>query len=107
MTLRLPYGDVRLGRDVPHLPKERRLPDMLHQLEHPELVRVIRELESDNLAIEFDGRRASDWGNLGDRMSFIIDLFRSRQKSLELFDQPFLYEQRLELDANRIPTGHL
>jgi len=25
----------------------------------------------------------------------------------ELFDQPFFYEQRLEMDANRVPLGAL
>ena len=49
----------------------------------------------------------SDWGHLPDRMNFILNLFRSRQKSLELFDQPFLNEQRLEMAADRIPVGRL
>jgi hypothetical protein len=40
-------------------------------------------------------------------MRFIVSLFRSRQKSLELFDQPFFYEQRLEMAANRVPSGEL
>ena len=51
--------------------------------------------------------RAIDWGSLDDRMCFIVNLFRSRQKSLELFDQPFFYEQRLEMAANRVPSGDL
>jgi hypothetical protein len=51
--------------------------------------------------------RAADWGDLSDRMRFIVNLFRSRQKSLELFDQPFLYEQRQEMAANRVPRGAL
>lgn len=105
MTLRLPYGDVRLGRDVPRLPKSRLLPDMLQELQHPELVRLARELGGEETGQR--SRSASDWGDLGDRMSFILDLFRSRQKSLELFDQPFLYEQRLEMEANRLPAGRL
>jgi hypothetical protein len=53
------------------------------------------------------GSRARDWGDLDDRMNFIVNLFRSRQKNLELFDQPFLFEQRLEIDEGRVPGGTL
>lgn len=40
-------------------------------------------------------------------MGFIFQLFRSRQKSLELFHEPFLYEQRLDLVAGVLPDGRL
>lgn len=104
MTLRLPYGDLRLGADVPELPHARMYADMLQTLDDSQVVRIVEK---------YDGRqnrrhtRAADWGELDDRMRFIVNLFRSRQKSLELFDQPFLYEQRLEMDANRVPLGEL
>jgi len=71
----------------------------------PPLVRLIAQFSATP-----DGRgrsHASDWGELDDRMRFIAHLFRSRQKSLELFDQPFFYEQRREMDANRVPLGAL
>jgi hypothetical protein len=105
MTLRLPYGNLRLGARVPELPNARMYADMLQQLEHPELARLVESFSATG-----DGRRrshASDWGELDDRMRFIVHLFRSRQKSLELFDQPFFYEQRLEMEANRVPLGAL
>jgi len=105
MTLRLPYGKVRLGRDMPRLPNDELFPDVLQQLELPELVALVREY--DYTADTLTGSGASDWGNLADRMNFILDLFRSRQKSLELFDQPFLYQQRLDMTANRVPVGRL
>ena len=40
-------------------------------------------------------------------MTFIFQLFRSRQKSLELFDPPFQYEQRLAIAGDRLPSGAL
>jgi hypothetical protein len=42
-----------------------------------------------------------------ERMTFIFRLFRSRQKSLELFDPPFQYEQRLAIAGNQLPAGAL
>jgi hypothetical protein len=61
----------------------------------------------DRSSPDMRGSRARDWGDLDDRMNFIVNLFRSRQKNLELFDQPFLFEQRLEIDAGRVPVGTL
>jgi hypothetical protein len=48
-----------------------------------------------------------DWANLDQRMTFIFQLFRTRQKSLELFDPPFLYEQRLAIAGDQLPAGAL
>jgi CRP-like cAMP-binding protein len=105
MTLRLPYGQLRLGAKVPELPNARMYADMLQHIEHPELARLVEHFSA---IPEGRGRgHASDWGDLDDRMRFIVHLFRSRQKSLELFDQPFFYEQRLEMEADRVPLGAL
>jgi CRP-like cAMP-binding protein len=105
MQLRLPYGGIRLGADLPVLPSQRPFPDMLETLEHPELVRLVRAYHRDVDTLR--GTRALDWARLDDRMSFIVYLFRSRQKSLELFDQPFLMAQRQAMQANRVPSGPL
>jgi hypothetical protein len=104
MTLRLPYGDLRLGAEVPELPTALMFPDVLQSIEHPELARVVANYDGSR-----DGKsgRAADWGVLDDRMRFIVNLFRSRQKSLELFGQPFLYDQLQDITADRVPTGEL
>jgi len=104
MTLRLPYGEVRLGADMPRLPNEELFPDMLQEIELHELQRIIQEFDGSK---RFTRNRASDWGDLRDRMTFIVVLFRSRQRSLELFGQPFQLDQRAEMDANRVPRGRL
>lgn len=104
MTIRLPYGELRLGTAVPELATATRYPDVLLTLEHPELVRVVAAFGGSTE----DGRaRGVDWGVLEDRMRFIVELFRSRQRSLELFAPPFLYEQILEIAAGRVPGGDL
>jgi CRP-like cAMP-binding protein len=104
MTIKLPYGELWLGAEVPELPTATIFPDVLQTIDHPELQRVLAR---------YDGRgdgqapRAADWGVLDDRMRFIANLFRSRQKSLELFGQPFLYDQLQDIVADRVPTGEL
>jgi CRP-like cAMP-binding protein len=105
MTLRLPYGTVRLGADVPRRPDNRMYPDVLQEITVPELAAFIDRY--DRVSDTSAGSRASDWANLDDRMSFIIELMRSRQTSLELFDQPFLHAQRDAIAAGTVPTGRL
>lgn len=105
MTLRLPYGTVRLGADVPKLPDREMYPDVLQTLENPDLVDFARRW--DRCEVTSARSRAADWACLEDRMSFILELMRSRQKSLELFAQPFLEEQRTAIAAGAVPTGRL
>lgn len=102
MTLRLPYGELRLGADLRGSTPQRRYADTLQTIDLPELQRLLDRF--DRSGPDLRGSRARDWGDLEDRMNFIVNLFRSRQKNLELFDQPFLYEQRIEIDEGRIPA---
>lgn len=104
MTLRLPYGVIRIGDDVPELPDTSMYPDVLQTLTHPELVEFADEWDR----CPTTGRtRAADWANLRDRMVFIFELMRSRQRSLELFSPPFLEEQRAAIVEGVLPGGPL
>src|SRR3989442_3846566 len=105
MQMRHPNGTLRMGADMPLLPRHRMFPDTLQTIEHPELIHLIKRFEVDPESMK--GSRAHDWGNLDDRMRFILTLFRTRQKSLELFDQPFLLEQRVAMTADMVPEGRL
>jgi CRP-like cAMP-binding protein len=105
MQIRLPYGNLRLGADMPLLPGQRLFPDMLQTVAHPELIRFLKRFEVNPHSVK--GSHAKDWGNLDDRMRFILTLFRTRQKSLELFGEPFLFEQRLAMTADMVPEGWL
>ena len=101
MRIRLPYGDLRLGDDLPDLPARRRFPDMLVTLERPELAALFAQCDRGLPS------RAIDWSDLDDRMRYIANFFRSRQKSLELFEPPFLYEQQAAIAVGRVPEGPL
>jgi hypothetical protein len=101
MRIRLPYGDLRLGDDLPELPARRRFPDLLATLERPDLAEMFAQFDRGRPS------RAIDWSALEDRMRYIANLFRSRQKSLELFEPPFLSDQQAAILSGQVPDGPL
>jgi hypothetical protein len=50
---------------------------------------------------------AHDWAVLDERMNFIVNLFRSRQKDATLFDPPFSSEQLAHLAQGQLPPPPL
>lgn len=50
---------------------------------------------------------ADDWSVIGQRMNYIVNLFRSRQRDPSLLDPPFSPAQLAELRAGRLPSGPL
>jgi hypothetical protein len=104
MRYRLPYGELAVSGDLPRLPSREAYPDVLTSLELPEL-RLVEDRYGSRSGSRWIVSR--DWADLDERMTFIFRLFRSRQKSLELFDPPFRYEQRLAIAGNQLPAGRL
>jgi hypothetical protein len=81
MTLELPEGRVRLGVDVlgvcpPHLlrPQDAELCELLARVDPAPGTTL--------------GSGARDWGDLGQRMHFITELFRTRQEDAALLGPP-------------------
>ncbi len=105
MRLDLPDVTLRLGEDIPALNAERDFPSALSRLEHPELVSLMETL--DRTPNDTAGSAARDWGDLGDRMNLIVDLFRTRQQDRVLYDQPFTFMQVEGLRQGRVPHGRL
>lgn len=101
MRMRLPDVTLALGEDVPRYDAARAYPPMLETLEHPELAQLFDRLTAGAPS------RARDWSVLGDRMRYIATLFRSRQKSLQLFEPPYLEPQLAEIRGRRVPGGAL
>lgn len=104
MTYTLPTGEVlRIGRDVlpPSSPSLARLEDP----ELPELIALVARLDA---APETPrGSAASDWADLGERMHYIVEVFRSSFESPEMFQPPFSPKQVAALKAGRRPEGRL
>ena len=101
----LPTGQLRLGDDLPPLADGSIYPDVL---------RNITLNEAHELIAKFDyaphttrGSGARDWTDLGDRMNYIVDLFRSRQRDRGLLEPPYTPKQAAEIRAGRVPEGTL
>lgn len=78
MTTELPGRSAPLGRDVPRLADGAMFPAELQTLELPALRALLARL--DRTPDTARGSAARDWHELGDRMNYIVDLFRSRQQ---------------------------
>jgi hypothetical protein len=50
---------------------------------------------------------AEDWVSLKERMGYIVNLFRSRQRRPSLADAPFTQEQLVEMATGQLPSGRL
>jgi hypothetical protein len=104
MRLALPNGQsLSLAEDVPVT--GRTFPPDLDPLLDAELSVFVGKYDRDPRTTRGSG--AHNWTQLAQRMSFIIDLFRSHQQSLDLFGPPFDPMQCQEIEAGRVPRGPL
>jgi hypothetical protein len=81
MTLELPGGRLRLGRDVVGV-----CPPSLLRPQDAELCELLATV--DHTAAGTRGSGATDWADLGQRMRFIAELFRTRQEDASLLTAP-------------------
>lgn len=110
MTLRVPGADLRLFDDVPPGPDGRRFPLDLDQLvgppvADPDAATVYGGWDRSHGTGRHDGAR--DWADLHQRMSYIVNLFRSRQQDDSLADAPFAPEQVAAMRAGTMPPPPL
>jgi hypothetical protein len=132
MTLPLPHEVLDLGSDLQAPPGAGMWPVELTNLRHPtlsELANRVGAYEARERGLdlgdrvegwinpmlvklelarpEAQGSGAKNWARLDDRMRFIFEYFRSRQRDNALLAPPFSGAQLLELHAGRVPTGPL
>jgi len=110
MTLRVPGAVLRLHDDIPPLPDGARFPDVLAELaETPEeiamAVAVYRAWDRTDGSGQHSG--AHDWAVLEQRMSYIVNLFRGRQRDPSLAAHPFTADQLAAMRDGRVPPGSL
>jgi hypothetical protein len=94
-TVRLQLGED-LGGDFP---------PSLREIVLPELRALLDRIDPTRDSPRESG--AGDWADLGERVHFIADMFRSFQDSLPLFESPFTPAQLERLDAGERPPGPL
>ncbi|WP_433179679.1 hypothetical protein [Actinoallomurus sp. CA-150999] len=111
MDLRMPAPDFRqtrrltiqhLGADLGRATLAATFPPGLTHLSNIELKALLYDIDrTPNTVL---GSAADDWVELGDRMNFIADLFRSWQQDQSLFQQPFTPHQATAIRAGTLPT---
>ena len=94
MKLRLPDYEMTLSEDIPKLNETSIYPSNLKELKEPELIELFARY-TDNSSNTI-GSGAEDWGQLEDRMNFILHLFRAYQQNHSLYQIP-LNEKELDL----------
>ena len=92
-------GELPLGEDQPFLP----VPEALQVVDDPEALGIFWTTYD----LPSARTRARDWASLPDRMNYIINLFRARQRDADLFTPPFTPLQLADLNQRRMPVGRL
>jgi hypothetical protein len=100
MTLDVAGQLVRLGRDVPAP-----FPSSVVRAELAELVALLGRIDPTPDSLRESA--AVDWADLGERMHFIADLFRSWHEAPQLLASPFTVEQVIAMRAGHVPEGRL
>lgn len=93
---------LHLGEDLPPLPSGAHLPEHLAALDGPAAAMVAR---LDRTGGTGRGSAARDWADLDERMNYIVNLFRSRQRHPPVRSQPFSPEQAASIRERRMPPG--
>jgi hypothetical protein len=102
LTLKLPDSSVRLGRDLRPAPGHPLFPRVLERIEHPELGSLFARYVPARARIA-----AEDWASLEQRMRFILELFRSRQRNQRLLEPTFSELQVTAMKSGSVPPGPL
>jgi hypothetical protein len=102
MTIVVPGEMLLATRDVPPLPDGTRCPPPLARPQLPALVELLAEWDPTGGAGR--GSAATDWDDLRQRVGFLVDLVRSRQRSPQLTQSPFTADQVAVMVRNRLPA---
>ena len=101
MAIELPQATrLRLGRDL-----RAAYPPALQAITEPALRDLLARIDPTPDTLRDSG--ATDWGDLLDRLHFILELFRCYQEWPPLYDPPYSPEQVAVLKAGVLPKGRL
>lgn len=105
MSFSLPNSELKLGQDVVAPTGIISFPTDLITIVDEKCRSLVDQFDSASNTLT--GSAAENWGLLSDRMSFVVDFFRSHQQNKHLFEQPFLDSQVSAIEAGHIPAGSL
>jgi hypothetical protein len=98
-------ADLPLGEDLPREQIAASPKALLDLGESPELAGLVRRF--DRAMASGEGSAANDWASLGDRMNFIVNLFRSHHEDATLFAAPFSRSAVRAIDARALPVNEV
>ncbi|HKW90483.1 MAG TPA: hypothetical protein VJX92_01210 [Methylomirabilota bacterium] len=105
LSIDVPGGPFALADDVPAPDGGARWPADLVTLRLPDLIAFLEA--QDRTGGTAVGSGAGDWANLGQRMNYIVNLFRSWQQQARLLTPPFTDAQVAVMQSGRVPEGPL
>lgn len=101
MTITFPGGAyLRLGRDL-----KAPYPPSLKTIDDQELAALLADVDPTPDAVIGSG--AADWGDLGQRLHFIAEMFRCYQETPLLLEPPFSADQVAAIWDGKKPAGDL
>ena len=105
MLITLPSRDLKLGQTVIAPTGVASFPIDLLEVENPRCLELVRMFETSQDTLSGSG--AENWSSLRDRMSFVVDFFRSHQQYKRMWDPPFSEEQAKVIESGHFPAGPL
>jgi hypothetical protein len=105
MSITLPSRELKLGDNVIAPTGITSFPKDLLQIQNPRCQELVRAFETSQDTLSGSG--AENWGSLKDRMSFVVDFFRSHQQYKRLWESPFLPDQAEVIESGHFPGGPL
>jgi hypothetical protein len=105
MLITLPSRDLKLGETVIAPTGVANFPIDLLEIENPRCLELVRMFETSQDTLSGSG--AGNWSSLEDRMSFVVDFFRSHQQYKRMWDSPFTEEQANVIESGHFPAGPL
>lgn len=101
MSIELPHNtQLWLGGDL-----NAGFPPVLQRIKNPELLALLSQVDPTPDSTLKSG--ALYWGDLHDRLHFIVDMFRCYQTDGNLLEPPFSTVQTAALKADQMPAGNL
>lgn len=105
MSITLPSRELKLSQNVIAPTGVSSFPKDLLVIDSPRCLELVRAFEfgQDTLT----GSAADNWASLRDRMSFVVDFFRSHQQYERMWEAPFTPEQAEAIELGHFPAGPL
>lgn len=105
MSYTLPTRELKVGIDLVAPTGMINFPPELLTIENPRCKELVMTFSTGMDTIS--GSAAHNWGNLMDRMNFLVDFFRSYQHYKPLLQKPFLDNQMSVIESGQFPGGKL